>query len=89
MLRRPRRYPISQGVRRLGLKPNVPSNSTGTSSSPGRVLAVVAERCGAWAEVRDHLRTILTHLPPDDPEAQRIRGRLETVERNAREGSNR
>lgn len=56
---------------------------------PRRVLAVVAERCGAWAEVRDHLRTILTHLPPDDPEAQRIRGRLETVERNAREGSNR
>jgi tetratricopeptide (TPR) repeat protein len=51
---------------------------------PRYVLAAVAERRGAWAEARDQLRAILTSLPPGDPEAQRIRGRLETAEGNVR-----
>jgi hypothetical protein len=47
---------------------------------PRYVLAAAAEQRGAWAEARDQLRAILTSLPPDDPEVQRIRGRLETAE---------
>jgi len=51
---------------------------------PRYVLAAVAERHGAWADAREQLRTILTYLKPDDPEAQRIRERLETAEGNVR-----
>jgi tetratricopeptide (TPR) repeat protein len=47
---------------------------------PRYVLAAAAEQRGAWEEARDQLRAILTSLPPDDPEVQRIRGRLETAE---------
>ncbi len=52
--------------------------------SPRWVLASVAERRGAWAEARDQLRTILSRLEPDHPEAPIIRGRLEAVERSLR-----
>jgi tetratricopeptide (TPR) repeat protein len=47
---------------------------------PRYVLAAVAEQRGAWAEALDQLRAILTSPPPNDPEVQRIRGRLETVD---------
>jgi len=50
---------------------------------PRYILAAVAERRGAWAEARDQLRTILTYLRPDDPEAGNVRRRLEAAERNA------
>jgi len=51
---------------------------------PRYVLAAVAEQRGAWQEARDQLRAILTSLPPDDPEVQRIRKRFETAGRNLR-----
>jgi len=51
---------------------------------PRYVLAAVAERRGAWAEARHQLRTILTYLQPDDPEAQTVRRRLEAAEGNLR-----
>ncbi|MFI5340975.1 MAG: tetratricopeptide repeat protein [Candidatus Methylomirabilales bacterium] len=51
---------------------------------PRYVLAAVAERRGVWAEARDQLCSILTALPPDDPEAGSVRRRLEAAERRVR-----
>jgi tetratricopeptide (TPR) repeat protein len=48
---------------------------------PHWILALAAERRGAWAEARDHLHTILRRLEPDHPEAPVIRARLNAAER--------
>lgn len=48
---------------------------------PHWILAVAAERRGAWAEAREHLHAILRRLEPDHPEAPAIRARLNAAER--------
>lgn len=53
------------------------------------ILASVAERRGAWAEARDHLRTILARIEPGHPEAPTIRAHLEAVERALRQAGGR
>jgi len=52
---------------------------------PRSVLAAVAERRGAWAEARDHLRRILANLEPGDARVPGIRERLEEAGRRLRE----
>jgi tetratricopeptide (TPR) repeat protein len=52
--------------------------------APRYVLVSVAERRGAWEEALEQLRSILTHLQPEDPEAGDVRRRFEAAERNAR-----
>jgi cytochrome c-type biogenesis protein CcmH/NrfG len=49
---------------------------------PHWVLALIAERRGAWQEARDEFQTILARLEPGDARVPAVRSRLNTVERN-------
>jgi len=55
---------------------------------PHWVLALIAERRGAWQEARDQLQRILARLEPGDARMATVRSRLNAVEQNLRgEGS--
>ena len=55
---------------------------------PHWVLALIAERRGAWQEARDQFQRILARLEPGDPRLPSVQARLNAVEQHLRgEGS--